>query len=80
MCVVSGHQVISQVSDQSGPPEDPRRQLGNGQASCFHLSEHNFGIKGKRDIHASTTGLNCEKALLPFHLLPKVLVSSNYNS
>ena len=53
-------------------PEDFRRQLDNGQ-SCFHPSEHNFGIKGKRDIHASKAGLNCEKVLLPFHLPPKSL-------
>ena len=73
MCVVSGHQVTPLASDQSGPPEDFRRQLDNGQSSCFHPSEHNFGIKGKRNIHASTAGLNCEKALLRFHLPPKSL-------
>ena len=68
-----GHQVSPQASEQSGPPEDFRRQVDNGQSSCFHPSEHNFGIKGKRDIHASKEGLNFEKVLLPLHLPPKSL-------
>ena len=72
--MVNEHEVISWASEQPRPPEDPRGQLVSGQTSGSHLSEHNFGIKGKRRgndaagvalVQVPAVGLNCKISLLP---------------
>lgn len=74
MCVFGkrGHQAIPQASERLGAPEEPTRQLGSARASCSHLSEHDFGIKGQSrrgmgpaPVRTPRVGLNCEKELLP---------------